>query len=212
MSDFAIVNLDELEDGDRRPLRGSRGSVRPQALFESRDLGVSRFTYAPGFQRGVGHTHREQEEAYVVVGGSGRVLLDGEAHPLEVERWDVRPGHRAPGCRAGQFEAGAGGLEVICRGRARRPRAATASRVRSAGRTERLGAFGQGPFMNVMTSSRTSSWLVSLKISWRGARVDVLARGRPRIARSPRVGAERGERVLLAVDPQRRQGQRAARR
>jgi hypothetical protein len=35
-----------------------------------------------------GHRHREQEEAYVVVvGGSGRANLDGEA--IELEAWDV---------------------------------------------------------------------------------------------------------------------------
>jgi len=30
----------------------------------------------------VGHKHREQEEAYLVVRGSGRVLLDGELSAL----------------------------------------------------------------------------------------------------------------------------------
>ena len=33
------------------------------------------------------HSHREQEEAYVVVAGSGRVLLDDEPH--ELRQWDV---------------------------------------------------------------------------------------------------------------------------
>jgi uncharacterized cupin superfamily protein len=35
-------------------------------------VGVSRFTFAPGTRIPFAHRHREQEEAYVVVGGSGR--------------------------------------------------------------------------------------------------------------------------------------------
>jgi pimeloyl-ACP methyl ester carboxylesterase len=38
----------------------------------SPELGVSRFTYDPGARIPWGHRHREQEEAYVVVAGSGR--------------------------------------------------------------------------------------------------------------------------------------------
>jgi mannose-6-phosphate isomerase-like protein (cupin superfamily) len=35
----------------------------------------------------MGHRQREQEDAYVVVGGSGRVRLDDEI--VELRRWDV---------------------------------------------------------------------------------------------------------------------------
>jgi mannose-6-phosphate isomerase-like protein (cupin superfamily) len=110
MSDFAIVNLDELEDGTGGRFEGLEGRFARKHL-ESRDLGVSRFTYAPGFRGEGGHTHREQEEAYVVVSGSGRVLLDGEAHPLKV--WDVL---RVAPSVVRAFEAGAGGLELIAIG------------------------------------------------------------------------------------------------
>jgi hypothetical protein len=72
---------------------------------------VSHFRYAPGFRATTGHGHREQEEAYVVVAVSGRVLLDGEV--LELARWDaVRVSPRV--LRA--FEAGPEGLEVIAVG------------------------------------------------------------------------------------------------
>jgi quercetin dioxygenase-like cupin family protein len=57
------------------------------------------------------HRHREQEEAYVVVSGSGRVRLDGEVHDLR--EWDVI--RVAPGVvRA--FEAGPDGLDVVAVG------------------------------------------------------------------------------------------------
>jgi mannose-6-phosphate isomerase-like protein (cupin superfamily) len=110
MSNYAKVNLLELEDsvGDRAPeIEGRFG----RTALGSRDLGVSHWRYAPGFRSEIGHRHREQEEAYVVVAGSGRVLVDGE--PVELKQWDtVRV---APeGARA--FEAGPDGLEVIAIG------------------------------------------------------------------------------------------------
>jgi len=110
MSNYAKVNLLELEDsvGDRAPeIEGRFGRTE----LGSRDLGVSHWRYVPGFRSEIGHRHREQEEAYVVVAGSGRVLVDGE--PVELKQWDtVRV---APeGVRA--FEAGPDGLELIAIG------------------------------------------------------------------------------------------------
>ena len=46
---------------------------------------MSLWTYGPGFRAGAAHRHREQEEAYVVIAGSGRVKLDGE---LVSDFWD----------------------------------------------------------------------------------------------------------------------------
>ena len=110
MSNYAKVNVLELEDsvGDRAPeIEGRFG----RTALGSRDLGVSHFRYAPGFRSEVAHRHREQEEAYVVVAGSGRVLLDGE--PVELQQWDtVRVAPEV--VRA--FESGPDGLEVIAIG------------------------------------------------------------------------------------------------
>jgi quercetin dioxygenase-like cupin family protein len=55
--------------------------------LRSPELGVSRFTYEPGARMPWGHRHREQEEAYVVVAGTGRAKLDDEI--VELEAWDV---------------------------------------------------------------------------------------------------------------------------
>ena len=110
MSNYAKVNLLELEDsvGDRVPEIEGRFGRTP---LGSRDIGVSHFRYASGFRNPVGHRHREQEEAYVVVAGSGRVLLDGEL--VELSQWDtVRVAPEV--VRA--FEAGPEGLEVIAIG------------------------------------------------------------------------------------------------
>jgi mannose-6-phosphate isomerase-like protein (cupin superfamily) len=110
MSNYAKVNLLELEDsiGDRAPeMEGRFG----RTALGSRDIGVSHFRYAPGFRSPVAHRHREQEEVYVVVSGSGRVLLDGE--PLPLQQWDtVRVAPEV--VRA--FESGSDGLEVIAIG------------------------------------------------------------------------------------------------
>jgi mannose-6-phosphate isomerase-like protein (cupin superfamily) len=110
MSSFMKVNLLELEDsvGDRVPqIEGRFGRTK----LQSRDIGVSHFRYAPGFRSPMAHRHREQEEAYVVVAGSGRMLLDGEV--VELRQWDtVRVGPEV--VRA--FEAGPDGLDVIAVG------------------------------------------------------------------------------------------------
>jgi quercetin dioxygenase-like cupin family protein len=110
MSRFAIVNLLALEDsvGDRAP--GLEGRFARKHL-DSRDLGVSHFRYAPNLRSPAAHSHREQEEAYVIVAGSGRVRLDDEVR--DVRQWDVV--RVAPEViRA--FEAGPDGLDVIAIG------------------------------------------------------------------------------------------------
>ena len=110
MSNYAKVNLLELEDsvGDRAPeIEGRFG----RAALGSRDLGVSHFRYAPGFRSQAGHRHREQEEAYIVVAGSGQVLIDDEV--IELRLFDVV--RLAPeAVRA--FAAGPDGMELIAVG------------------------------------------------------------------------------------------------
>jgi mannose-6-phosphate isomerase-like protein (cupin superfamily) len=110
MSSYTKLNLLELDDsvGDRAPEIEGRFGRTP---LGSRDLGVSHFRYAPGFRSSVGHRHREQEEAYVVVAGSGRILLDGEV--VELKRWDTV---RVAPETVRAFEAGPDGIEVIAIG------------------------------------------------------------------------------------------------
>ena len=109
MPDYAIVNLLEIDDSINGRVDGLEGRFSRKHL-DSRDLGVSHWRYAPG-TRGFNHSHREQEEAYVVVAGSGRVRIDDEVR--DVRRWDVV--RVAPGVvRA--FEAGPDGLELIAVG------------------------------------------------------------------------------------------------
>ena len=110
MSRFAVVNLLELENsvGDRAP--GIEGRFGRKHL-DSRDLGISHFRYAANVRSPAAHSHREQEEAYIVAAGSGRVLLDDEVHDLQ--QWDVV---RVAPEVVRAFEAGPRGLDIIAVG------------------------------------------------------------------------------------------------
>jgi quercetin dioxygenase-like cupin family protein len=110
MSRFTTVNLLDVEDsvGERAP--GIEGRFARKHL-DSRDLGISHFRYAANLRSPMAHSHREQEEAYIVVAGSGRVLLDDEVHDLH--QWDVV---RVAPEVVRAFEAGPDGLDIIAVG------------------------------------------------------------------------------------------------
>jgi quercetin dioxygenase-like cupin family protein len=103
------VNLLELDDVVEGRVPGMEGRFGRRFLG-SRDLGVSHWRYAPD-TRNPGHSHREQEEAYVVVAGSGRVRLDDEVR--DIRAWDVV---RVAPEVVRAFEAGPDGLELIAVG------------------------------------------------------------------------------------------------
>jgi hypothetical protein len=76
MSRFTKVNLLEVADS-----AGGVGGIEARfgrKRLESRDLGVSFFRYAPNLRPTTAHSHKGQEEAYVAIAGSGRILLDNE--------------------------------------------------------------------------------------------------------------------------------------
>jgi mannose-6-phosphate isomerase-like protein (cupin superfamily) len=110
MPNFTRKNLMDVDDS-------AAGRDAPvEARFarkhlDSEHLGVSYFRYGPDFRAPYGHHHREQEEAYVVVGGSGRMKLGDEV--IELQRWDVV--RVAPDVVRG-FEGGPDGLELIAVG------------------------------------------------------------------------------------------------
>ena len=110
MPDYTIVNLLEIEDSVQGRVAGLEGRFSRKFLGSS-DLGVSHWRYAPGTRPPGGHSHREQEEAYVVIAGSGRMRLDDEVR--EIRQWDVI--RVAPPVVRG-FESGPEGLELIAVG------------------------------------------------------------------------------------------------
>lgn len=108
MSDHTIKNFTELDD-----VAGERSGGNVEARFgrsaiESEHIGVSLFRYAPNFRSPLGHRHREQEEVYVVVSGSGRVKLGDEVR--DIREWDVI---RVAPPVARAFEAGPEGLGLV---------------------------------------------------------------------------------------------------
>ena len=110
MPDYAIVNLLEIDDSIDGRMPGLEGRFGRKQL-DSRDLGVSHWRYAPDTRVPGGHSHREQEEAYVVVAGSGRVRLDDEIR--DIRQWDVV---RVAPAVVRAFESGPEGLELIAVG------------------------------------------------------------------------------------------------
>jgi mannose-6-phosphate isomerase-like protein (cupin superfamily) len=110
MPNFSIKNFKEIEDA----LAERDGDVEARFArkhLDSEHLGVSYFRYGAGYRSPVGHRHREQEEAYVVVGGSGRARLDDEI--VELRQWDAL---RVAPQVVRSFEGGPDGLELIAVG------------------------------------------------------------------------------------------------
>jgi mannose-6-phosphate isomerase-like protein (cupin superfamily) len=112
MADYTIANLKEIEDSAVKfgysPDMESRFA---RAALETDQLGLSYQRLAPNVRGPFGHRHKEQEELYVILGGSGRVKLDDEVR--EVKQWDaVRVAPETTRC----FEAGPDGLEVLAFG------------------------------------------------------------------------------------------------
>lgn len=109
---YTRVNLDAVEDSAAAHGFGETGEAR----FAGRDLdaertGLSLHRLRPGRRQSFGHRHRDAEEVYVVLAGSGRVKLDDAI--VELARLDaIRVAPPVARC----FEAGDDGLEVLALG------------------------------------------------------------------------------------------------
>jgi mannose-6-phosphate isomerase-like protein (cupin superfamily) len=107
MSDYTHTNLMNLEDSAAG--RGMDIEARfGRRHIDSDHLGVSYFRYGPDVRPSYGHRHGVQEEAYVVVGGSGQMRLEDET--IDLRQWDVV--RVAPQVLRG-IKAGPDGLEMI---------------------------------------------------------------------------------------------------
>jgi mannose-6-phosphate isomerase-like protein (cupin superfamily) len=107
---FTLTNIrEDLED------LGSRFDGAPDLEFraatkalELEQASLSYQRVPPGYRFPYGHTHKTQEEVYVVVRGSGRMKVDDEI--VELREWDaVRV---PPGSWRG-YQAGPEGLEIL---------------------------------------------------------------------------------------------------
>jgi quercetin dioxygenase-like cupin family protein len=82
-----------------------------RGALETDLLGISYQRLAPNVRGPFGHRHHEQEEIYVILGGSGRAKLEDEI--VELRRFDAL--RVAPEVTR-QFEAGPDGLELLAFG------------------------------------------------------------------------------------------------
>jgi mannose-6-phosphate isomerase-like protein (cupin superfamily) len=110
VSNWTVVNLLDVDDSAAGRADGLEVRMGRKQM-ESRDVGVSLFRYGPGVRNPISHKHREQEEAYVIVSGSGRVRLDDEIR--DVRQWDVI---RVAPAVLRAFEAGPDGMDVVAVG------------------------------------------------------------------------------------------------
>jgi len=112
MSRYTIKNLKDVEDA--APKFGLAPDLEARfarTALECEQTGLSYQRLAPTVRTGFGHMHPDQEEIYVVVGGSGRVKIEDDVR--DVREWDavrVRPDTMR------EFEAGPDGLELIAFG------------------------------------------------------------------------------------------------
>ena len=107
--DYTIKNLNDVKDmaagqglGEIQEARFAHGDL------DSEQTGISLQRVKPGKRHAIAHRHKEMEEIYVVISGSGRIKLDDdikEVGPLDAIR--IGPSVTR------SFEAGDEGLEFL---------------------------------------------------------------------------------------------------
>ena len=109
---YGHTNIDDLEDllptygmaelGEARYVREDVGA---------QGIGISHYRMNPGKRTGFGHRHKQAEEMYVVLNGSGRVKVDDEI--LDLRAHDIV---RVAPAAIREFEAGPDGMELLATG------------------------------------------------------------------------------------------------
>ncbi len=112
MSEYTHVNLREVED--QAPKFGLSPDLEfrmARVPLEMENAGVSYLRVGPNFRIPFGHTHKNQEEVYLVVSGAGRIKLGDDVR--ELKQWDAVRVHKDT---MRGFEAGPDGVELIAIG------------------------------------------------------------------------------------------------
>jgi mannose-6-phosphate isomerase-like protein (cupin superfamily) len=112
MAEYTCLNLKQVENQAPRfglaPNLEARFATKPLELAQS---GASYMRLAPNFRMPFGHKHTEQEELYVIVGGSARIKIEDEI--VDLGEWDAV---RVPADTMRCFEAGPEGVEYLAFG------------------------------------------------------------------------------------------------
>jgi mannose-6-phosphate isomerase-like protein (cupin superfamily) len=112
MSDYTITNLDDVEDIAQKSGVGDAGVIRfPREAVDAQATGFGHLSLRPGKRHPFPHRHKQAEEIYLVLSGSGRVKLEGELRDISTH--DIV--RVAPHVTRG-FEAGPDGLELLAFG------------------------------------------------------------------------------------------------
>ena len=112
MAEYTRINLREIEDSARKHGLPEEMEARfPGGDLETEKSNISLQRYGPNFRQPFGHTHKTQEEIYVVLEGGGKLALDDEV--IEVAQWDAI---RVPAQVKRCFEGGPEGIEVLAIG------------------------------------------------------------------------------------------------
>jgi len=111
MADYTVQNLKQLED--QAPKFGMEGIEfrMGRVPLELENLGLSYQRLAPNFRLPFGHTHKQQEEVYVIVNGSARIKLEDDV--VDLKPWDAVRVHKGT---MRSIEAGPEGAEIIAVG------------------------------------------------------------------------------------------------
>jgi uncharacterized cupin superfamily protein len=108
MPDYTKINFEDVESSTSSDQVDGRFG---RSALGTSELGVSLFKYAPGYEAELGHSHKVQEEVYVVVEGSGQLLLDDEV--IDLKKWDLI---RVAPAVVRAFKTGEEGLEILAVG------------------------------------------------------------------------------------------------
>jgi uncharacterized cupin superfamily protein len=112
MSAYTLMNMLETDDAAAAHGMGEILEAHfPRTQLGCERIGVSLQRIKPGQRMPFGHTHRSDEEVYVVLSGGGTALVGGDTHPLRpMDALRVAP----ETMRA--FAAGPEGLDLLAFG------------------------------------------------------------------------------------------------
>jgi mannose-6-phosphate isomerase-like protein (cupin superfamily) len=112
MSEYTIVNLKEVEDqAPKWDLSPDLEARFARVALDAELVGLTYQRVAPNYTVPWGHTHKTQEEVYLVLSGSVEVKLGDEIK--QMGPWDaIRVHHDTPR----GFRAGPDGVEMIAIG------------------------------------------------------------------------------------------------
>jgi mannose-6-phosphate isomerase-like protein (cupin superfamily) len=106
------INLNEVEDAAVANGFGHRWEARvARTPLQTQETGLTYFRLRPGKRSPFSHRHRQAEEVYVILGGSGKVKLGDELFDVH-----ARDAIRVAPDVARAFEAGPDGLEFLATG------------------------------------------------------------------------------------------------